>query len=90
MTDKKMATLVKRCMKARARGLSWVEIQNEGICSRGQIGAIRKEMRRLDPNSVSNSGPRAAEKPKAKKAAKNGPKSTKKAKKTTAKKRSSR
>lgn len=60
----KMDSLVKRVMKARGRGLSWVEIQDEGICTRGQIAAIRKEMRRIDPHSVSNSGPKRAAKPK--------------------------
>lgn len=71
MTDKEFAGLVTKVAKARKKGLSWLEIQEQGLCTRGQIAAIRKEMRKRDPKSVSNSGPRSAKKsaakPKAKK-----------------------
>lgn len=71
MTAKaKFTVKVKKVMKARADGKSWVEIQDAGLCTRGEIGAIRKEMRRVKPGSVSNSGPRkstSSAKPKAKK-----------------------
>lgn len=52
--------LVKKVLKARNAGDTWDEIMENLDVKVGQITEIRARMRKLDPESVQNSGPRGS------------------------------